>query len=136
MSSLCAPRQSTWSAEPVPFDSSSSSMMLHRDGRQAVLLHRKCFSLWPVSLPDFPRGFAPIVQLVELLPVFERVHAGPVAVVWIGEQLFLGDQPLERLLDELLARLQVREDVMAKDKEAAVDPQPRLADRPHIGNDV
>src|SRR5206468_12699572 len=87
-------------------------------------------------LPYFPGRLAPRVQLFELLLVLERVHAAPVTLVLVGQQLLLCDQPLERLLDQLLARLDVVEDFGAEGEEAPVNPDPGLADGPYFTNHV
>src|SRR5215510_5618696 len=88
MSSECAPRNSTrrsWSNE-------TPNMM--RAGRSA-------------RPPDFPRGRALGEHLVEVGAFLEGVHTRPEAVVRIGVQLALFDEPAERLLDQLLAVLHV-----------------------------
>src|SRR3954451_21236192 len=73
-------------------------------------------------LPDFPRDLPPRVEILEELLVLERIHAGPEAIVRVGEQPPGACQPLERLLDELLARPHPLEDLRPQDEEAAVDP--------------
>src|SRR5438128_524259 len=78
--------------------------------------------------PQFPRGFAPRVQLLELLPVLEGIHASPVTIVLVGKQLFLGDQALEWFLDQLFTILHVIEDLVPEDEKPAVDQQGCPAD--------
>jgi len=55
--------------------------------------------------PQLPRRIATRVNLVEMLLLLEGVHARPEAVVGIGEQLALLDEPTEWLLDQFLAFL-------------------------------
>ena len=55
--------------------------------------------------------------------VLERVHRRPEPVVRECCQLALLDQPLERLLDEVLAFFDVVEELTAEDEEAGVDPE-------------
>src|SRR5206468_1857208 len=72
-----------------------------------------------------PRGGALAPQLLEILPVLERVHVAPESVERKREQLALGHQPIERLEHEVLAVAHVVEDVLLEREEAAVDPDHR-----------
>src|SRR5262249_18325260 len=82
--------------------------------RRLPLFPRQFVALARPGLPHLP-GRVPLgVQVFELLPVLERVHAGPVAAVLVGEQLPLLDQPLEGLLHQLLAVAHVLEDLRAE----------------------
>src|SRR5690606_12282055 len=60
------------------------------------------------------------------------VHRAPEALVPIGQELPFRDQPVERGLDQLVARLHVVEDLLAQDEEAAVDEEVGVSDRPEL----
>src|SRR6187549_50131 len=101
MSSECAPRNSTrrsWSNETPNMIRDSST-----------------------RAPDFPRRRALGEHLVEVGALLEGVHAGPEAVIRIGVQLALLDEPAERLLHQFFAVLHVIEDAVLEDEEATVD---------------
>src|SRR4051812_43356358 len=65
---------------------------------------------YAVALPDFPGRLALGHDRVQLLLILERVHRLPEAVVLVRHQLTLLDQPVERLVHELLALIHVIED--------------------------
>src|SRR5207237_489692 len=75
------------------------------------------------SLPDHPGAVAPRFHAVEGDLVLEGVHRAPEAVVAVDAEELLLDQALEGALDELVALLDVVEDVVAKNEVAAVDEQ-------------
>src|SRR5262245_17436627 len=87
-------------------------------------------------LPHLPGGVAPGVQVLELLLVLERVHAAPVALVLVTDQLLLVDEPAERLFHQFLPVPHVSEDLGPEDEEAPVDPQAGLVDRAHAADHV
>jgi hypothetical protein len=63
-----------------------------------------------------------------VLLLLERVHRRPETVVSVRHQLVLGDQPPKRLLHEVVAFLDVVEDLPSEDEVAAVDPHVRIRD--------
>src|SRR5262249_7098399 len=69
-----------------------------------------------------PGHLALLDHVLEHLPVTERVHGPPEALVLAGHQLVVGDEPGERLEHELLALAHVVEDLGAEDEVAAIDP--------------
>ena len=77
---------------------------------------------------SLPGRLAARVDVLQELPLLERVHAGPEAVVRVGDQLSLRGQPLERLLHEVLALADVVEDLAAQHEEAAVDAHADVPD--------
>src|SRR5262249_53265556 len=123
MSSAWAPRQSTRSGERVAGSDSAASALGARAG---VGLERTAMLLF---VPDFPGGAAPGVDLLELLAILEGAHRHPEAVVLVGHEPALGDEPLERLAHQLLAVAEVVEDLGPEDEEAAVDADRR---QPHL----
>src|SRR5437764_14111042 len=64
------------------------------------------------ALPTHPGAVALRFHAVEGDLVLERVHGAPESVVPIHRKEALLDEPLERLLDELVALLDVVEDVL------------------------
>src|SRR5262245_27773513 len=84
------------------------------------------------ALPHLPGRIAARVHVVEDALIRERVHALPEAGRAVGDELALGDEPLEWLLHELLAWLDVVEDLALEREETAVDPEFRLADVPDL----
>src|SRR5688572_2152572 len=66
-------------------------------------------------IPDLPRGGAVLVQRLEALLVLERVHRRPEAVVTLGQDLLVLHEPRERLVDQVLARSDVVDDLGAHD---------------------
>src|SRR5262245_48846063 len=115
MSSAWAPRQST--RYPAPRVAAGSSGSIAR--RVPSGLGRP---------PDLPGCVAARAQILQHLPVLERVHRAPEARVLVRQQLALRDQPAERLLDEILAVLDVVEDLLPEDEEAPVGPDVRPTD--------
>src|SRR5690242_12927774 len=55
------------------------------------------------ALPDLPRRVPARLEVLQRLLVLEGVHALPEAFVAIGDEPAPRDEPLERLLHELLA---------------------------------
>ena len=82
-------------------------------------------SSWRPTLA--PGRAARLVQPLEPLPVLDRVHRPEEALVREGDDLAAGDQPRERLLDELVSRLDPVEQLAAAHEEAAVDPHVGVA---------
>ena len=81
---------------------------------------------WRV-LPDRPRHLARLDELLEVLPVAERVHRGPEAVIAIAEDLVALDEPGEDVRNQVLARPDLVEDLPTEHEVAAVQPEIRLA---------
>ena len=77
-----------------------------------------------------PGRCAGLVHVFEDLPVLEGVHRRLEPVIGVRRQFSLADQPLEWLLDQLLARMQVIEDGVLEDEESAVDEGGVLATCP------
>ena len=75
-----------------------------------------------VGIPDLPWSAAVLVQGLEPLLVLQRVHRGPESLVPLREHLAGRHQPLQRLLDEVLAGSQLVEELPAQDEVTAVDP--------------
>ncbi len=63
-----------------------------------------------------------LVQRLQPLLVLERVHRRPEPLVALSEDLPRRQQPLQRFLDEVLARAKLVEELPAEDEVAAVDP--------------
>src|SRR5215467_9832234 len=74
------------------------------------------------ALPQFPGRGSLAIQLLQFLPLFERVHALPETVVAMAHELFCADEPLKWLPHEFLACFDVLENRAFEDKVAAVDP--------------
>ena len=71
-----------------------------------------------------PPGHAALLDHVfQHLFVLQCVHRAPEALVLEGKELFGIDQPPEGFFDQLLALAHIVEDLRAKDKEAAIDPE-------------
>src|ERR1700694_77351 len=122
-SSQCAPRQRTCRGEEA------------RWPRRTLSTPN---SLVP-GAPDLPGNVAPRVHVIEVLLVLERVEAGPEPLVTVRDQLFVSDEALKRLLDKLLAALEIVEDLPLEGEEAAVDPQVGVTDMtdvPHHASPV
>src|SRR5258706_5373383 len=77
--------------------------------------------------PHLPRSVAPSVHAIESDLVLESVHGNPEPVVLVRIQLLFLYEPLERLFDQLLTRLDVVEDVLPETEKPAVQPEPRFA---------
>src|SRR5689334_25255233 len=118
MSSGWAPRARIRSGRPSPAPLSRSAITT-----------RTAWSPEGIGLPERPRRSSRLPHLLEVLDVLEGVHRRPESVVLVGHQLVLLDQPPERLLDQLLARPDVVEDLTPEEEVAAVDPDIR---RPHV----
>ena len=71
-----------------------------------------------------PRHFALLHQVFENLFVFQSVHRAPESLVTKRQELVVLNQPLEWRLYEFISVPHVLEDLLAEDKEAAIDPQP------------
>src|SRR5262245_27660331 len=100
-------------------DAPDGSYPLRRFGRHA---------LDDGALPHLPGGVAARLHFVECLLVLEGVHARPESLVAVRDELLQTDEALEGLLDELLALLQVIEDLPLEGEESAVDPEIGTAD--------
>src|SRR5882724_3416391 len=72
-----------------------------------------------LSLPDHPRTIALRFHAIEGDLVFELIHRAPEPAVPINVQQLLFDQALERALDQLVAWLDVVEDVLAQHEKSA-----------------
>src|SRR6476659_8046608 len=72
---------------------------------------------------ETPGHAALLDHVLEDLLVLQRVHRAPETFMLEGKQLIGLDQPPERRLDQLIAILEVIEDLRAEDEEAAIDPQ-------------
>src|SRR5208282_4266572 len=83
MSSLCAPRQSTFLIPPK--------------FRPFIVVSLALF------LPDDPRRLSLSEHVFEVLLFLERVHARPIAVMREGHELAFGDEAPERFLDQFLS---------------------------------
>ena len=76
------------------------------------------------ALPaDPPRHPSLLNHIFEHLFVLQRIHRAPEALMLERQELVVLDQPPEGFFDQLLAIAQIVEDLRAKDKEAAVDPE-------------
>ena len=74
--------------------------------------------------PAEPPGHAALLDhVLQHLLVLQGVHRAPEALMLEGKQLIGLDQPPEGRLDQLLALLQIVEDLGAEDEEAAIDPE-------------
>src|SRR5690606_38898316 len=69
-----------------------------------------------------PWRLAALDKVLKRLPVAQRVHRAPEALVFVGHQEIIRDQTLEGLENEFLAFANVVEDLRSEDKIAAVDP--------------
>src|SRR3989475_1836233 len=83
------------------------------------------------ALPDLPRRVAPGVHVVQALLVLERVHRRPEPIVAVGQQLVLGEEPLERVRHEVFAVPQVVEDLALENVIPTVDAQTGLRGLPN-----
>ena len=69
-------------------------------------------------------GHPPLLnQILEHLLVLQCIHRAKKALMSEGQELIVLDQPLEGFFDKLLTIAQIVEDLRAKDKEPAVDPE-------------
>lgn len=68
------------------------------------------------------------------LPIAQRIHRPPKAGMLVGHQQVLLDKPLKRFGDEFFAVVHVIEDGVAKQKEAAIDPDVRAVRRSELAN--
>src|SRR5579862_1405283 len=101
MSSQWAPRHRTLSFSP----------------RAALSSGRDRISRLPVSgmsAPHHPGTLSPGFHTVESDLVLEGIHCLPESAPLISDELALGDQPAERLLDQLLPLVDVPKDVGTK----------------------
>ena len=58
-------------------------------------------------LPHLPWSLAPRVDFFKELPVLESIHAGPVTVILMCDELLFPDEPLEWLLDEFFTLVEI-----------------------------
>ena len=82
--------------------------------------------------PNLPRSFARSVEIVKHLLLLERIHASEKSVMIHAIQLVLGDQAIEWVGYDLLARMDLVEDRLLKDEVAGIHSQIRFGD----GGDV
>src|SRR5262245_61530927 len=69
-----------------------------------------------------PRHFATLQHFLEHLPVSEGVHCPPEALILIGHKASVLDQPIKWLKYQLLAILNVVEDLVPENEITTVDP--------------
>src|SRR5262245_24080774 len=69
-----------------------------------------------------PRHLPSLHHVLENLPVLQRVHGAEETRVPVGDELAVLDQPVEGLIHQLFAFLDVVEDAVAEDEEAGVYP--------------
>ena len=67
------------------------------------------------------------IKVFQLLFVLKGIHAGPETLILVSHKLALCDETLERLLDQVFARLDVSKDVSAENKKASIHPNVRPA---------
>jgi hypothetical protein len=63
-------------------------------------------------IPHQPWSVPVLVEFHQLLPVLERVHRRPEAVMPVRDQLPLRDKSLERFLDEFFPVFEIIEDLL------------------------
>ena len=90
-------------------------------GRFSSITHALALAELAV-LPHAPGSRAGSFQLVEYLLVSERIHALPKAVITLRPNLALGDQSLERFVDQFLSRLDVAKDLLSQHEVTSIDP--------------
>src|SRR5256885_2423698 len=71
--------------------------------------------------PHFPRRVAEIEHVCQFLVLLEGVHA-PELVRRVADDFLFRDQSLKRLHNQLLARLDVVEDLLSEYEKASIDP--------------
>ena len=82
----------------------------------------------PALVPHRPRCIAARVNVLELLPILERVHRLPETIELIRRQFARLNQSLEWFTHKLLTLSHVFEDFTPESEESAVDPNRRLTD--------
>src|SRR5215469_4991673 len=80
-----------------------------------------------MPVPHHPRRFALSMQILQLLHLFECIHAGPKAVVSKGKEPTRRNKSAERFLYQFLAFSQVLKDFPSQYKEPSVDACSRSA---------
>src|SRR5438552_1356169 len=73
------------------------------------------------GIPYLPGSVPGCMKIVQVLLFLKRIHAGPKTLMGIGDELPFGDQAVIRLLDQILAFLDVIENLAAKGKKTAVN---------------
>jgi hypothetical protein len=73
-----------------------------------------------------PRRLAAFHHFLEHLSVPQSIHGPPKTLVLVGHQVSGLDQPIEWLKHQLLTVSDIFENLLAKDKIAAIDPNIRL----------
>src|SRR5262245_41897892 len=82
-----------------------------------------------VRFPDHPRCAAACPELFKLIPVAERIHGLPKAVMTIDRELAFARQRFHRfVLPGRMVALDIAGDFWRQHKETAVDP-PAIANR-------
>src|SRR6266849_2936330 len=92
------------------------------------------FTTIAVGLPHFPRRSAGCTKTLQLLLVFEGVHACPEAVVRIANQLLLCYESVERLDYELLFVVDVLENLLFEGEKSSVDPYIPIINGMNLGD--
>jgi hypothetical protein len=72
------------------------------------------------------------MQILEVLFVLECIHAGPEAVMQVGDQLALLNQPMERLVHQILTLLDVVKDLPPKNKVTAINNAARSSNMSNL----
>ena len=85
-------------------------------------------ALGPAVLPDCPGGSSGLGEQLQRAPILEGVHRCPEPLVLVHLEEIALDQPLERLVYELLPRLHEIEHVGAENEVAPVDPDIGVVD--------
>src|SRR5271157_2531317 len=86
------------------------------------------------ELPYLPRRGATGAEALELLFVFESVHAGPETIVGVTDQLLLRDQSVKWLNHQFLFRPDIFENLPFEDEKPTIDPDVPVVDAVNFGN--
>src|SRR4051795_12577137 len=113
MSSAWQPRARTRSGPEAAPGSPNRSIGSDAGDRP---LHRGLERDLAVLQPHGPGWDRRVGQRVEAILLLQRVHRRPEALVAVRDQPARGDQPAERLLDELLTLLEGVEDAVGGDQ--------------------
>ncbi|HEY7763785.1 MAG TPA: hypothetical protein VIB38_02240, partial [Aestuariivirgaceae bacterium] len=71
-------------------------------------------------------------EILEHFLILQRIHRTPEAFMFEGQELIVLHQSAKRFLDQLLAIVQIFEDVPAKNEEPAIDPKIGILRRSYI----
>src|SRR5262245_38011519 len=110
--------------------SDSSLLVLRREPRWSYPAHwGQCIRMAGLAVfPHFPGCRAAGAQALEMLLVFEGVHALPEAVVAIGNKLLFLNQSLEGFGDQFFVLADVLENPLIENEEPTVDSNAPIAD--------